>query len=630
MNEWLRAPRSLLLILFLLTLVSISAVGWLGWKLLEQERLVEAQRAQERLELKADQIATTVRGTLAETGDRLSAWDAAPPRDGKPADGLLLLLTGSTLAAFPPERLLYRPFPSPEPEAAADVFAEGEALEFLQGQPRKAFESYQRLAGSPDLAIRAGAWMRIGRVARKLGQKQDSLAAYAQLANIAGVSVAGAPASLVGRHAWCELSDCKGEAEAIRTGLLHGRWALSRGQFDFYWSEMARLLGREAPLPPQSVELAEAVSREWEERNRDPEVRGQRTIWLDDHAFFLMWRGPVSRRAVLLTTPESILKQSLAEEAVLCAAVDGEGRLLAGRRDGAHRAVVRTAAETQLPWTIYVGGTRVPGDSGMLVRRRLLMLGIAVMVLFMISGTYFIARAIRREMEISRLQSDFVSAVSHEFRSPLTSVRQLSELLALGRVPSEDRRQTYYQTILAETERLQRLVETLLNFGKTEAHSGQYRFEELEAATLIQRVVTELEPQISSSGHSIELHGADSRCRIDADPEALSVALRNLLDNAIKYSPNCPTVWVEWGTEKHRVAIRVRDRGTGIALAERKLIFEKFVRGSAAEAGNVKGTGVGLAMVRRIVTAHGGEILVASEPGQGSTFTMLLPAVGKT
>jgi signal transduction histidine kinase len=161
-----------------------------------------------------------------------------------------------------------------------------------------------------------------------------------------------------------------------------------------------------------------------------------------------------------------------------------------------------------------------------------------------------------------------------------------------------------------------------------EAGARQYRFEPMDAASVVRQVVAEFEPQIAASGRQIEVKGAEYRCRIEADPEALSLALRNLVDNALKYSPNQPTVWVEWEAEDDRVAIRVRDIGAGIAPSERKTIFEKFVRGSAAQAGNVKGTGVGLAMVHRIVAAHGGEIQVASEPGQGSTFTVLLPGSG--
>ena len=114
--EWLKPPRSLLVILFLVTLVSVSALAWFGWKVLYQEQVVEAQRAQERLEQAADRIAATARGALAETGERVGAWLISPPTDGKPEAGLLLLMGDNSLLALPAGRLLYRPFPATGPE----------------------------------------------------------------------------------------------------------------------------------------------------------------------------------------------------------------------------------------------------------------------------------------------------------------------------------------------------------------------------------------------------------------------------------------------------------------------------------------------------------------------------------
>jgi signal transduction histidine kinase len=297
-----------------------------------------------------------------------------------------------------------------------------------------------------------------------------------------------------------------------------------------------------------------------------------------------------------------------------------------GRRDRNDRAAIRPAAESQLPWTLYVTGAPNPPGAGLPESQRFLLLAIGVMVVFLVAVTYFIARAIRREMEVSRMQSDFVSTVSHEFRSPLTSIRQLSEILELGRVPSEERRQVYYSTLVRETQRLQRLVEALLNFGRMEAGARPYRFEEIETSSLVHRVAGEFETQLAE-GRRIELSGPEATCPIHADPDALSVVLRNLIDNALKYSPEHPAIWVQWGLERAQVAIRVRDEGLGITVAERKAIFRKFVRGSAAAAANVKGSGVGLAMVKHIIAAHHGDIRVDSTPGAGSTFTVMLPSL---
>ncbi len=600
LREWLKPPKSLLLILVLLSLVSVSAVGWFGFKLLEQDRMVQAQRRQERLEQAADRIAATLRGTLAETGERLSAWLATPPVAGKPDDGVLLIVEENSVTAYPAGRLLYYPAPSQEPEAPAEVFAEGELLEFLQAQPGKAVDTYVVLAESRNPAVRAGALLRLARVLARLGRREESRAAYTRLAAIGGVRVAGAPAELVARHALGDAS--------LREDLLRGRWHLTRGQFEFYFG---------GPPPEDRQALAEAAALAWSAAG----ARGQTTVWAGGHPFFVMWRTGGARRAVLVEAP-----RIPAGEEAACAAVDSEGRVVMGRRDRADRSAIRPAAESQLPWTLYVSGAPNPPGSGLPEGRRFLLLGMGVMVLFLIAGTYFIARAIRREMEFSRMQSDFVSTVSHEFRSPLTSIRQLSEILELGRVPSEERRQMYYTTLVRETQRLQRLVEALLNFGRMEAGARPYRFEEIETATLVHRVAGEFEAQVSA-GRRIELSGPEATCAINADPDALSVVLRNLIDNALKYSPEHPAIWVQWGVEQAQVAIRVRDEGLGITSAERRSIFRKFVRGSAAAAANVKGSGVGLAMVKHIIAAHHGEIRVDSTPGSGSTFTVRLPAL---
>jgi signal transduction histidine kinase len=499
--------------------------------------------------------------------------------------------------------MLYYPMPSSDPEAPAETFAEAEALEFQDGQFAKAAAAYRIQAESKDGTVRAGALLRLGRVLRKAGHEDEARAAYTKLAAINGVCVAGVPADLVARH---ELGD-----PSLRAELLKGRWHLTRGQFEFYFGE---------PAPEDRRLLADAAAVVWSPGSG----LGQKTVWIEQHPFLAMWRTLGATRGVLIQPP-----QLPAAGRMFCEAVDSEGHVVAGSRDRSGRAVIRTAADSQLPWTLYVTAPQPPPLSGVPANERFLLFGMGVMALFLIAGTYFTARAIRGEIEVSRMQSDFVSAVSHEFRSPLTSIRQLSEILALGRAPTEERRQLYYETLVRETSRLQRLVEALLNFGRMEAGKRPYHFEELDARALVERVAAEFQQHIDETGRKIELAGPDCQLPVEADPEALAVALRNLIDNALKYSPNEPSVWVEWAIENGQVAIRVRDRGMGIKAEERKAIFRKFVRGSAAASGNVRGSGVGLAMVLHIIDAHHGDILVNSEPGSGTTFTVLLPALEK-
>ena len=136
--------------------------------------------------------------------------------------------------------------------------------------------------------------------------------------------------------------------------------------------------------------------------------------------------------------------------------------------------------------------------------------------------------------------------------------------------------------------------------------------------------MTEFQERVTAQGYTIELSAPEGELPVRADREALARAIWNLLDNAVKYSPECRTIWVDVERKAGSFSIAVRDRGLGIPADEQHEIFDKFVRGADSKALRINGTGIGLAMVRHIVQAHGGEILLASEPGQGSRFNMVL------
>jgi two-component system phosphate regulon sensor histidine kinase PhoR len=281
-----------------------------------------------------------------------------------------------------------------------------------------------------------------------------------------------------------------------------------------------------------------------------------------------------------------------------------------------------------LPWDVVLVNANLEADlSQFAQRRRLMAAGLAILALLVIAASYLIARAVRRELAAAQLQSDFVSAVSHDFRTPLTSMRQFTEMLVEDDDLPAEKRRAFYRAQERATRRLSRLVESLLDFGRMEAGARPYRREPLDAARLAQSVVDEFRQETSSDGFVIECTAPKERAMVKGDQEALAQALWNLLDNAVKYSGDSRTVRVEVEAGS-RVAVRVRDQGFGIPPSERDQILRKFTRGSGARAHGIKGTGIGLAMVKHIVDAHGGKVLIDSEPGKGSTFTIELPAGG--
>ncbi len=288
----------------------------------------------------------------------------------------------------------------------------------------------------------------------------------------------------------------------------------------------------------------------------------------------------------------------------------------------------RTAVAAGLPWTLHVSAAPDPITAPPSPRRRLLTLTFGVVGLVLLAGWYFILRAITREVRVSRLQSDFVAAVSHEFRSPLTSMSHNAEMLAHDRFPNDELRRRSFDVLVRDTDRLRRLVEGLLDFGRFEAGAAALRLETVDVAALLRATVADFQERVARDGYRIELTGASDAVTARADREALARALWNLLDNAVKYSPECRTVWVEMSRQSDQLSIGVQDQGIGIPIAEQREIFDRFFRGGDSKARRISGTGIGLAMVREIVRAHGGEILLTSEPGRGSRFTVILRTAG--
>jgi signal transduction histidine kinase len=236
-------------------------------------------------------------------------------------------------------------------------------------------------------------------------------------------------------------------------------------------------------------------------------------------------------------------------------------------------------------------------------------------------------RTLRRELEVARLKSEFVAAVTHEFRSPLAGIRQLADLLEQGRVPSDGRRQQYYGMIVRESDRLERLVENVLNLSRIDEGQRPFRFELVDSTAWLGDVVAEFTHVHLGAGPALDASIAADLPRVRGDREALSVALNNLLDNAVKYSPGQPTVWLTARSENHELVIEVRDSGAGIDPEDQRHVFDRFYRGRREITRRVKGTGPGLSLVRQIVEAHEGEVSFTSHVGEGSRFTIRLAAV---
>lgn len=253
---------------------------------------------------------------------------------------------------------------------------------------------------------------------------------------------------------------------------------------------------------------------------------------------------------------------------------------------------------------------------------------IAFIDLMLLAGLVLVFSNVRRELQLSRLKSDFVANVSHELKTPLALIRLFSETLELGRVPSEERRRQYYRVINKESQRLTQLINNILDFSRIEAGRREYKFARTDVVRVLDEVLEAYRFQIEQQGFTLEVQVEEGLPEALVDAEALGQALINLLNNALKYSRDDKRISVWLRRDDGHLRLSMRDHGIGIAKGEQEKVFEKFYRAEDSLVHETKGSGLGLSLVRHIMEAHGGSVELESTPGSGSNFTLVLPLPG--
>jgi len=250
---------------------------------------------------------------------------------------------------------------------------------------------------------------------------------------------------------------------------------------------------------------------------------------------------------------------------------------------------------------------------------------IAVLVLAIAVGSWLIVRDLNRQLTLARQKTDFVSNVSHELKTPLTSIRMFSELLAEGRVTEPEKQRSYLSIITAETARLTRLINNVLDFARLERGEKNYHLASCDLAALTRETTETFRPHLESAGIRLETIIPNQTIPVRADRDALSQVVVNLLSNAEKYSNGAKEIRLELESSSTQVELHVLDRGPGVPRGCEEKIFEKFYRANDSLTNNVPGSGLGLTLARQIARAHDGDVIYSQRAGGGSCFTLKLP-----
>jgi two-component system phosphate regulon sensor histidine kinase PhoR len=254
---------------------------------------------------------------------------------------------------------------------------------------------------------------------------------------------------------------------------------------------------------------------------------------------------------------------------------------------------------------------------------------ILALVATTIIGTAATVAVIYRESRVARLQTDFVNKVSHDLRTPLTSIRMFVETLQMGRLPDRTRQEEAFEILAAETERLSALINRLLDWARMESGRRRYDLKPARVGDLVDDALAAFEPQLLAQPAEVTREVPEGLPLVKVDHDAIVGALLDLLQNAHKYTGPDKRIVVSATAQGATVLVSVTDNGPGIPKPEQKRIFEKFYRAQDPLHRTIEGSGLGLAMVKHIVKAHGGGVGVHSSPGEGATFTIALPAAAE-
>ena len=233
-----------------------------------------------------------------------------------------------------------------------------------------------------------------------------------------------------------------------------------------------------------------------------------------------------------------------------------------------------------------------------------------------------------KQRQISQIKTDFINNMTHEFKTPIATINLALDAIKNPKIKNdEEKTNRYLKMIRDENKRMHGQVENVLRISKLEKNELDFKKERIQLHDLVEEAITHIQLLVEDRGGYVKTHFAALRSSILANPDHFTNVVVNILDNAVKYSPEEPKIDVYTENVKNYIILKIRDQGSGMSKIVQKKIFEKFYREHTGDIHNVKGHGLGLAYTKRIVEDHHGEITVESEKGKGSTFIIKLPLI---
>jgi signal transduction histidine kinase len=626
-----RRYRQLFLFLAVLILPSVM-IAVQGWRLSAQEQELAKTHSEDNRKRTAAEIGQEIVTRLEriKTQEILNVPGTPSPRDrySDPAVVAVGWVEGERLVWPWDVHSVAAPLSeeSPEFDRALDA---GKRAEYVEKRDDRAADFYRKAVETARHDTqRADARLALARTQLRAGQRKAAVATYREVLKLPstvtddGLSYwSSAATPLVELGVGLDvLERVKSDLESPATGSVQmyrfrtilealrdsGDEAVKQGAV----SGLERLPARLADL-----ERAENLQRDF------PKLPVSATDWepYKGSELWLVGRSPesVTAKPIVLAVRWETIRAAVESDRLsrhagrrFETAVNGSGESLSDNLPGLR--------------ITFPEGVAADEAAGLSPQRSLWGFSFALVALLTFLGGYLLWRDMRRDAHMAELRTQFVSSVSHELKTPLTSIRMFAELLQMRE--SNDAQQTrFLDTIVSESERLTRLLNNVLDFSRIERGQKTYDLQPAPLAEVVEAAVRTIQYPLTQQGFVLNLTVNDGIPPVAVDRDALQQAILNLLTNAMKYSGEHREIGLCLYAEGGTALIEVSDRGIGIPEKEQSRIFEKFYRVTIPENREISGTGLGLSLVAHIVEAHGGSVQVQSRPGEGSTFSIRIP-----
>jgi signal transduction histidine kinase len=311
------------------------------------------------------------------------------------------------------------------------------------------------------------------------------------------------------------------------------------------------------------------------------------------------------------------------------ALLDGQGAVMHGVGATEYRPSLPCLSAVSLApalphWQLVAAGAGAAGNTrGLVFMLSAILCGI--LLLAILGGGWLLLREAHRSAIEARTRTTFVANVSHELKTPLTTIRMYAELLSEGRARDESRRAHYLEVIVQESQRLTRLINNVLDFSRLEQGRKTYRPEDLDLAAETRRIAEAQRSRLLAAGLAVEIEGADTPCPAHADRDAFEQALLNVLDNAAKYAVSGKRLLIHVSCADNRSQVRVCDWGAGVPAAHRSRLFQQFHRADDSLTARQPGCGLGLSISRRLLRDQDGDLCYETAESGGACFVLTLP-----